>query len=138
MVTSRKMPMSEVGERIASLEATVAALEKYERERWHKLANDMAPLVLLPERLTREIGKMQGTFDGRVSVISKEIERSITAAVEKAIEPINEALHSVKQRVSDLENTQSQWKGARLFAVWVVQTLIAAVAAGIIFRNMGG
>lgn len=130
MVTSRKTTsMSDLGERLASLEATVTALEKYEHERWHKLAQDLQPLVLLPERLTREMGKLQGTFDGRVSTISKEIERSITSAVEKAIEPIHEDMSTIRQRVSNLEDAQSQWRGAKLLAVWMVQTLIATVAA---------
>ena len=53
------MPAREsLGERISSVEATLGALEKYEHERWHKLSNDLQPLVALPEKITRDIAKM--------------------------------------------------------------------------------
>ncbi len=103
---------SNIGERLSGLEATVTSLEKYEHDRWHKLAQDLQPLVLLPERLTREMGRLQGTFDGRIVTISKEIERSITSAVEKAIEPINTDVADLKVKVATLLEERSRRDGA--------------------------
>ena len=140
MVASRKaITMTDLGQRIASLEATVSALEKYEHERWHKLANDLQPLVSLPEKMTREVGRMQGTFNGQIASMSKEIERSITAAVERAIEPIHVDMSAIRSRVSALENNQSQLTGAKGVMIWIVQTVIAAVAAIVaVFAYMHG
>lgn len=104
---------NQLGERLSGVEATLAAFERYERDRWHKLAEDMQPLVNLPAQLARDIGRIQGTFDGRIAAITKEIERSITAAVEKAIEPVNADVATLKAKVEALEVAQQQETGAK-------------------------
>lgn len=104
----------------------MTALEKYEHERWHKLAQDLQPLVLLPERITRDIAKMQGTFDGRISSISNEIQRSITAAVEKAIEPVDADLAALKVEVAALQDDRIRRDGA----TGVIQAILKSPALG--------
>jgi len=101
------------GERLSSLEAKFDGFERYEHERWHALNNTLQPLVGLPLQLTRDIAKIQGTFDGRIAGITKEIERSITAAVEKAIEPVNADIVALKAAVKVLEGAKSKDEGAR-------------------------
>lgn len=119
-----------LGERMSGLEATVAAFEKYERDRWHKLSNDLQPLVNLPERLTRDIAKMQGVFDGRISTVSKDIERSITAAVERAIEPVNADVAKLKTDVEALQSAHLKDEGARgIIAIIFRSPVIAWLAS---------
>lgn len=121
--------MSNVGERLAALSASFEAEKQYQHDRWHKLANDLQPLVNLPVQMARDIGKIQGTFDGRISTVTKEIERSITAAVERAIEPLSDEVTKLRSEVDTLKAGQQQLGGARMFGVWLVQTLVAAGAA---------
>jgi hypothetical protein len=116
------MPVSELGERIAALSASFEAEKEYQHERWHKLDNDLTPVVNLPEKLTREIGRLQGIFDGKISTVTREIERSITAAVEKAIEPLNVEVIDLKTRVSALETAQVADKTAKGVLVWFLQS----------------
>ena len=128
----------QLGERLSGVEATLAAFERYERDRWHKLAEDMQPLVNLPAQLARDIGKIQGTFDGRISAITKEIERSITAAVEKAIEPVNRDVAVLKRKVEILEAAQLQEDGAKNLASKVLHSpviggFIGALLAALAF-----
>lgn len=118
-----------IGERMSSLETKVEGFERYEHERWHKLNNDLQPLVALPERITRDVAKMQGNFEGRINSVSKEIERSITAAIEKAIEPMSAEINRLRSEVDVLKLGQHQMTTARRLAVWALQTLIAAVSA---------
>lgn len=101
-----------LGERLSGVEATLEAFEKYERDRWHKLAQDMQPLVNLPSQMTRDMAKIQGAFEGRISTVTKEIERSITAAVERAIEPVNNEVASMKSRIEALETKGHRQEGA--------------------------
>lgn len=103
----------QLGERISGLESAFASFEKYEHERWHALNNTLMPLTGLPLQLTRDIAKIQGTFDGRIAAITKEIERSITAAVEKAIEPVNSEVATLKTQVAALEAIQLKEAGAK-------------------------
>lgn len=106
----------QLGERLSGLEAAFAGFEKYEHERWHALNNTLQPLAALPLQLTRDIAQIQGTFDGRIAAITKEIERSITAAVEKAIEPVNADLALLKTKVEALEAIQLKNAGAKSLA----------------------
>ena len=124
--------MSE-GERIAGLSAQFDAFEKYEHERWHKLNNDLTPLMQLPEKLTREIGRMQGTFDGRIASVLKEIERTMEAAIEKAIKPISDEVAELKRDVDALKSKSLQETGAKNLAVWFLQSpLVGWIAAGVL------
>lgn len=115
-----------LGERLSGVEATLEAFEKYERERWHKLAQDMQPLVNLPSQMTRDMAKIQGSFEGRISTVTKEIERSITAAVEKAIEPVNNEVASMKSRIEALETAGHRQEGA----LGVVLAILKSPAIG--------
>lgn len=126
----------QLGERLSGLEAAFTGFEKYEHERWHALNNTLQPLTSLPLQLTRDIAKIQGTFDGRIAAITKEIERSITAAVEKAIEPVNADVAMLKAKVEALEATHLQEAGAKSLAVRllhspVISGFIGALMAGI-------
>lgn len=124
----------QLGERLSGLEAQVAGFEKYEHQRWHDLNNTLQPLTGLPLQLTREIAKMQGTFDGRIAAITREIERSITAAVEKAIEPLNARIATLEAKVEALETSKQQETGAKNLIILfmrspVVSGFIAALLA---------
>jgi hypothetical protein len=128
----------QLGERISGVEATLEAFEKYERDRWHKLAQDMQPLVHLPTQIARDIAKIQGSFEGRISSVTREIERSITAAVEKAIEPVNADVASLKTKVEALEASRLHESGAKHFAGRLLQSpvisgFIGALMAGLAF-----
>lgn len=122
-------PRSDLGERISSLEASVGAFREYESEKWHKLAQDLQPLVMLPERITRDVAKMQGNFDGKLGALEKMLDRSITAAIEKAILPMNQDISELRADVDGLMLKDQQTTGGRRLAVWVIQTLFAAVTA---------
>lgn len=126
-----------IGERVSSIEATLDALEKYEHERWHRLSNDLQPLVQIPERLAREIGKMQGIFDGKINSVSKEIERSIMAAIEKAIQPMGAEIAELRGEVETLKTEHRQMTGARRLGVWMLQTIIAAISAVVAVLALG-
>lgn len=121
------MPLQEqLGERLSGLEAKVEGMDRYAHDKWHDLNNTLQPLVNLPLQLTRDIAKMQGTFDGRIATISKEIERSITAAVEKAIEPVNADIAVLKTDVETLKAAKLQEDGARS----VIATILKSPALG--------
>jgi hypothetical protein len=129
-----------LGERLSSLEATVAGMDKYAHEKWHDLNNTLTPLTGLPLQLTREIARMQGTFDGRMAAITREMERSITAAVEKAIEPISSDLSELRSRVDALESVKQQEAGAKGVIVAIVKSpligwLVGAAITAWAFMN---
>lgn len=119
----------QLGERMAALEASFNASNEYQHERWHRLANDLQPIIALPERITRDVAKMQGLFEGKITSVAKEIDRSITAAIEKALKPVNDDITALKNEVAALQAKQNAWTGAKMLAVWVIQTAIAAVVA---------
>lgn len=121
---------SNVGQRISSLEATVAGMDKYAHEKWHDLNNTLQPLVLLPERITRDIAKLQGSFDGRINAVTKEIERTITVAVENALNPVINDVENLKSRVDALETVRKEHTGMAKAANWLLQSpLIGWLAA---------
>jgi hypothetical protein len=117
-------PRVNEGERIAGLEAKFDAFEQYERERWHKQDRDLQLLVGLPTQIARENGKMQG-----------EISALITAAVEKALEPVMGDIALLKTKVEALEVKQGVWSGAKLLGVWLIQIIISAMAVIFAMRN---
>lgn len=110
--------MSNLGERISSLEATVAALREYESEHWHKLSNDLQPLMGLPTQFTREIARVEGGFQGK-----------IMEAVRQAIAPLLDDIANLETRITVIESKQNAWGGAKSLAVWIIQTLVSAIAA---------
>jgi hypothetical protein len=127
MAPSRPDPL---GERLSGLEATVASMDKYAHSKWHDLNNTLQPLTGLPLQLSREIAKMQGTFDGRMSAITRDMERSITAAVEKAIEPVNTEIATLKAKVEALEQANFQEAGAKGLAAAIMRSPIVSVVIG--------
>jgi len=106
------------GERIARMEATLAGLEKYERDRWHKLDNDLTSVVNLPLQLTRDIAKLEAKLEAK----------------------IDGRLAAIEGRLTAIEGQRQQFTGAQRLGVWLVQTVIAAIAAvaGIIALHLGG
>lgn len=95
-----------VGERLSGLEATVSGFERYERERWHKLDNDLQLLVGLPTQMTRDIAKLEGKLEAK----------------------IDGRLSAIETRLLAIENQRQQMTGAKQLFVWLVQTLLSALA----------
>ena len=105
------------GERIARMEATLDGLEKYERDRWHKLDNDLTPIVNLPVQLARDIAKLEARLDAK----------------------IDGRLAAIEGRLTAIEEQRQQLTGARQLGVWLVQTIVSALAAlAGIFALRGG
>lgn len=128
--------MQEFGERLASLRASFEAEKDYQHDRWHKLDNDLTPLAQLPERLTREIGRLHGTVDGRLSTMAKDFERSTEVVVAKALKPATDDLarlaadvETLRGDVENLKMARQQWTGVKVFVLWLVSTLISIGAA---------
>lgn len=119
----------QLGERIAGLEAKFDGFDKYTHERWHDLGNTLQSLAMLPEKLTRDIAKLQGTFDGKIDSFRRDIERSIGDAIASALEPVTGDIAKLKAEVDALKEARLQFTGARLVLVWIVQTVIAAATA---------
>jgi seryl-tRNA synthetase len=122
-------PRENLGERIAGVEAAFERFERYERERWHKQDNDLTPLLQLPERLTREIGKLQGMVEGRINSVSKDIDRSIAAAIKDALQPLSQDMVELKAKVDELERQRNVLTGAKMTGVFIIQTLLAILTA---------
>jgi predicted RNase H-like nuclease (RuvC/YqgF family) len=136
MAAARANQAESVGERLAGVEARLEAFDRYTHERWHGLNNDLQVLLALPERLTREVGKLQGIIDGRIASVSKDVERSMEAAISKALKPVTDDVTELKAEVEGLrkeiealKTSKQQWTGARIAVTLIVQTVIAAVAA---------
>jgi hypothetical protein len=97
-----------IGERIASLDARFGAFEKYTHERWHDMANDLQPLIAMPKDLTRDMAKLEARLDAR----------------------FGDRLTAIEARLTGIEARGNQFTGARMFGVWIIQT-VATVAAAI-------
>lgn len=117
-----------LGERISGLEATVASMDGYSHERWHKLANDMTPLLALPERLTRDVAKIDAKVEVRINAVAKEMERAVLSAIKEAIAPIKAEMVELRSDVDALKAQSNKLTGAKLLFVFVIQTVIACVA----------
>lgn len=130
-------PRDQIGERLSGLEAKVEGMDRYTHEKWHDLNNTLQPLIALPERLTRDVAKIQGIFDGKIHTVSKDFERSIMAAIEKALMPMSADIAELRADVEALKADRHQLTGGRRFAVWIVQTLIAAIGAVIAVLTLG-
>jgi hypothetical protein len=118
-----------LGERISGLEATVTQMDGYSHDRWHKLANDMTPLLALPERLTRDVAKIDAKVEVRINAVAKEMERSVLSAIKEAIAPIKAEMVDLRTDVDALKEQSNKLTGAKLLLVFIVQTVIAVVAA---------
>lgn len=121
--------LGELGERVAGLAARFEAFESYEHDRWHQLNNDLTPLVNIEGRIARDLAKMEGR-------ITATIEATVDKAIAREVKPINDDVLELKAEVASLRVEIEQLKakgnqltGAKQLAVWIVQTLIAAIAA---------
>jgi hypothetical protein len=135
-----------IGERIAALSASFDAEKEYQHGRWHKLDNDLTPLVNLPERMTRDIARLHGVFEGRINGATREIERGVESAIERAMKPINRELMDIKKTLHDhdgeigeLKTWRAQWTAVRLTLFIVGQALLNVIAAvGTLYALGGG
>lgn len=118
-----------VGERVASLQGRFEAFEGYEHDRWHKLNNDLMPIIALPEKLAREMGRLEGIQSGRLSAISKEFEATLKEAITQALEPVSKELINLRTDVDELKLGAGKNSVVRQLGLWVVQTLISIAAA---------
>ena len=100
-------PARNDGERIARMEATLDGLEKYERDRWHKLDNDLMPVINLPLQMTRDIAKLEAKLEAK----------------------LDGRLAQIETRLSAIENQRHQLSGAKQLGVWLMQTIVAALTA---------
>lgn len=125
----RSNSVQDVGERIAALSASFEAEKNYQHDRWHKQDNDLQALMSLPERLTREIGRLHGLVDGKVSAISKELERSMEAAIRKAIEPLSEKVKALESEVESLKGSRTETTTLRKAADYVAHLVMSVVVA---------
>jgi hypothetical protein len=118
------------GERIAALAASFDAFETYEHERWHKLNNDLTPLVNLPNQMARDLGKMEGRFRGEIKAATDNFERIVNDAVARAVGPVNDKVATLEAKVEVLEIAHEQQTGAKNLAAWLIQSpLFAWIAA---------
>lgn len=120
---------ADVGERLAGMEARFESFEKYTHERWHALNNDLQPLTMLPERLARDMGKIQGIFEGKLTSVSKDLERSMEAAIEKALKPAMDDIKRLQSDVDMLKKAHNSDSTLRRFFASAVQTILAAAGA---------
>jgi hypothetical protein len=96
-----------IGERISSMEATLEGMRTYQHDRWHKLDNDLTPLINLPNQIGRDIAKLEGKLEAK----------------------IDGRLVAIEIRLSAIEAQRQQLTGAKQLGVWLIQTAMAAVAA---------
>lgn len=123
------MPRQTQGEQISGLQATVDAFREYETEKWHKLANDLQPLMQLPERLTRDVAKIDAKVEVRINAVAKEIERSVLAAIKEAVAPIKKEMAELRTDVDALKALSNKLSGARILLIFLMN-MLAGLAAG--------
>lgn len=118
-----------VGERIAELHGRFDAFERYEHDRWHKLNNDLVPILTLPERFAREVGRLEGLQNGKLTAIGKEFEASLKVAITEALTPVSQELANLRIDVDELKLGAGKNSVVRQLGMWAVQTLISVAAA---------
>jgi hypothetical protein len=124
------------GERLAAVEAILQRMETYEHDRWHKLANDLQPIMDLPRQMAIETGRLEGKFEAA-------IKRSITEAVGPILVDIDalkremEALKTAHDRATGSANTLKAILQSPLVSGFV-GALAALIAVGIAYlKGMG-
>lgn len=94
------------GERIARIEEALVQLQSYERDRWHKLDNDLTPVVNLPVQFARDMAKLEVRLDAK----------------------IDGRLAAIEGRLTSIEAQKQQFTGARLFGAWIVGIVVSVLA----------
>jgi predicted nuclease with TOPRIM domain len=117
--------MADLGERTAAVEAVVKELQQYERDRWHKLDNDLQTIFNLPREITRDLAKLE-----------ERLEAMVDKAVERALGPVisnhgklSAEVDSLKDRLSELEGKGHQLTGMQRLGQFLIQTLLPAIMA---------
>lgn len=118
-----------VGERLARIEGRFDESDANARELWRRNDDALKGLAGLPERLARERGEDRGQTEGRLNAVVADLRRTITDAVEKAIEPLTATQADHEKRLDSLEKQGNALTTARLIIVFIVQTFIAAATA---------
>lgn len=119
---------NDIGERLAAIEASLATAAKYERDRWHKLDNDLQPISMLPEKLTRELGKLQEAFRGEIKAAINEVEQgyaSSLAPVLRDVEALKGDVEILKGAAGVFKILKSPFLGGLLG--WIATAVIAAI-----------
>jgi predicted nuclease with TOPRIM domain len=118
--------MADLGERTAAVEAVVKELQQYERDRWHKLDNDLQTIFNLPREITRDLAKLE-----------ERLEAMVDKAVERALGPVisnhgklSAEVDSLKDRLSELEGKGHQLTGQQRLGHFLIQTILATILAG--------
>jgi predicted nuclease with TOPRIM domain len=118
--------MADLGERTAAVEAVVKELQQYERDRWHKLDNDLQTIFNLPREITRDLAKLE-----------ERLEAMVDKAVERALGPVisdhgklSAEVDSLKDRLSELEGKGHQLTGMQRLGHFLIQTILTTILAG--------
>lgn len=100
--------LDEISQAIGRLEGSVGGIEKYIHDKRHDDANVAQKVEALGTRITRDIAAVEGRIEGRIKAMD--------------------------DRLSAVERTYHQDKGAKNLAVWFVQSpLIGWIVAGLLF-----
>lgn len=121
------------GERMAALEARFESFEKYSHDRWHDLNNSLQPIMMLPERITRDIAKIQGTLESRVNEVGRGIDATVLIAVKDALSPVSQELMELKAKVSVLELANAKEDAQKSLMVSFFKSPVVIWAAGLLF-----
>ena len=117
--------MAEVGERLASLEASFKSFEKYSHERWHDLSNDLTPVVNMPGQIARDIGKLEGRIDGKISSAVENITKSVRGDIEK----LERRIDGHEDQITGIKLWQSRWTAGKVTTLVIGQALLNAIVA---------
>jgi hypothetical protein len=108
-----RSPSTSQGEKLAALAASFEGFERYNHERWHQLNNDLQPLIGLPVQMARDIAKLEGKIEAKM----------------------DGRLLAIENRLTAIEGQRRELTGAQKLTVWIIQTIISALAVLVAIRG---